>query len=92
MKISADISYKQDEVNRNFKTSEIYCIGSPRRYYMVIENNREKFNLLNLETGTTLFQYDMDYNNMNKTLNGFTSEYKLLQECEIVIKGTIKTR
>ena len=65
---------------------------NPRRYYMVIENTGEKFNLLNLENGNTLFQQDMDYDDMNKILNSYTSSYTFLQDSELILKGTVKTK
>lgn len=89
MEIIEDITYKQDKVKRHFKTSEIYYTGSPKRYYMVIESTGEKYNLLNLEIGTTLFQKDIDYHDMNRVLNTCTSGYELLEESKIVLKGTI---
>ena len=55
MKLSTELNYKRDNVTRDFRTSEIYYLTNPRRYYMVIENTGEKFNLLNVENVNTLF-------------------------------------
>lgn len=92
MRLSTELNYKQDNVTRDFRTSEIYYSNNPRRYYMVIENTGKKFNLLNLENGNTLFQQDMDYDDMNKILNSYTSSYTFLQDSELILKGTIKTK
>ena len=92
MRLSTEFNYKQDNVTRDFRTSEIYYLNNPRRYYMVIENTGKKFNLLNLENGNTLFQQDTDYDDMNKILNSYTSSYTFLQDSELILKGTIKTK
>lgn len=92
MRLSTELNYKQDNVTRDFRTSEIYYSNNPRRYYMVIENTGKKFNLLNLENGNTLFQQDTDYDDMNKILNSYTSSYTFLQDSELILKGTIKTK
>lgn len=92
MRLSTEFNYKQDNVTRDFRTSEIYYSNNPRRYYMVIENTGKKFNLLNLENGNTLFQQDTDYDDMNKILNSYTSSYTFLQDSELILKGTIKTK